>query len=55
MGQLRLSVGNNFWNCTDLNKKLLETDYQSNSFKMAVENELQTIQLLSDTLAIESQ
>ena len=26
MGRLRLRVGNNFWNCRDLNKKLLKTD-----------------------------
>ena len=26
MGRLRLRVGNNFWNCGDLNKKLLKTD-----------------------------
>ena len=39
-GQLRLSARNNHWNCTDLNKKLLKTDYQSSSFNMAVENEL---------------
>ena len=53
MGRLRLRVGNNFRNCTDLNEKLLKTDYQSNSFNMAVANELQSMQLLSDTVAIE--
>ena len=26
MGRLRLRLGNNVWNCTDLNKKLLKTD-----------------------------
>ena len=54
MGQLRLRVGNNFWNGTDLNKKLLKTDYQSNSFYMVVVNELYSMQLLSDTLVFES-
>ena len=53
MGRLWLRVGKNFRNCTDLKEKLLKTDYQSNSFNMAVANELQSMQLLSDTLAIE--
>ena len=26
MGRLRLRAGKKFWNCTDLNKKLLKTD-----------------------------
>ena len=26
MGRLRRRIGNSFWNCTDLNKKLLKTD-----------------------------
>ena len=28
-GLVRLCVGDNFWSCTDLNEKLLKTDYQS--------------------------
>ena len=54
MGRLRLRVGNNSWNCIDLNKKRLQTDYQSNGFNRAVENEFSSMQLLSDMLAFES-
>ena len=54
MGRLRLRVGNNSWNCIDLNKKRLQTDYNRNSFNRAVENEFLSMQLLSDMLAFES-
>ena len=43
----RLRVGDKHWDCKDLNGKAFKTDYQRKRCIVKIENQLQTIQLLS--------